>query len=307
MARKEEIDWKSKYDREHAIRVAAEELIEQKSLELFEAQLSIEKYAEKLEYEQKEMQDSIRYGARILNRLLPNEYIIQSSFPSSRVFFAPRDIVGGDFYWTHRMPDGSVVLALSDCTGHGVPGAFMSIMGINQLNAIVPESIDSSPAGIIQRLDREITHILCEKNQSIGALQDGMDIAIIRWFPQKRKLFASSAHESVILQKADVVELLPTTRHSIGGNLISDKDYIDYEYELDGGSRLFMFSNGFYDQIGGPRRSKFGKRRVLELIEAHVRESFSSQFGAVVDAFHEWRGDQDQVDDVTFIGIELTT
>ncbi|MFO0485335.1 MAG: PP2C family protein-serine/threonine phosphatase [Sphingobacteriia bacterium] len=205
------------------------------------------------------------------------------------------------------MPDGSVILALSDCTGHGVPGAFMSIMGINQLNAIVPESIDSSPAGIIQRLDREITHILCEKNQSIGALQDGMDIAIIRWFPQKRKLFASSAHESVILQKADVVELLPTTRHSIGGNLISDKDYIDYEYELDGGSRIFMFSNGFYDQIGGPRRRKFGKRRVLELIEAHVRESFSSQFGAVVDAFHEWRGDQDQVDDVTFIGIELTT
>jgi len=89
MARKEEIDWKSKYDREHAIRVAAEELIEQKSLELFEAQLSIEKYAEKLEYEQKEMQDSIRYGARILNRLLPNEYIIQSSFPSSRVFLRP--------------------------------------------------------------------------------------------------------------------------------------------------------------------------------------------------------------------------
>jgi serine phosphatase RsbU (regulator of sigma subunit)/FixJ family two-component response regulator len=264
---------------------------------------------DQIEKQKQEITESINYARLIQFSLLPEVSELRRWFPQSFVFYKPKDIVSGDFYWFAEEQD-YFFIAAADCTGHGVPGAFMSVLGCSQLNEIVHLEKKISPELILNTLDsRVIEHLHSEEKEA--KVNDGMDIAIVRFSKaEPQKLYYAGANRSlVILRKGEVLQI-QADRMPIGYfnpilGEVERKSFNCHQAVLEKGDRIYMFSDGITDQFGSSGQKKLSKKRFLHFLIENSHIPMEGQ-NKVLEAFLEdWQGEEEQTDDILVIGLEV--
>ena len=233
---------------------------------------------------------------------MPDPDYFKLYFPKSFVLFKPRDIVSGDFYWIgHRQ--GITAVAAADCTGHGVPGAFMSMLGISFLNEIISRCIPN-PNTILNRLREMIMKALHQTGES-SVHKDGMDIALCVIDHEAGMLQFSGAFNSLYLVRDDELEEFKGDRMPIGIAGIEEKSFTNHKIILKKGDMLYIFSDGFPDQFGGPDERKYRYKPFKQLLLRIHNKDMHIQRRVLDNEFNRWKGGLDQVDDVVVIGIRI--
>ncbi len=259
---------------------------------------------DEIELKNKEITDSINYAQRIQASILPPVQKLKDSFPGSFVFYRPRDIVSGDFYWWDKLDDERFVIVCADSTGHGVPGAFMSMIGSTLIKDIVARNLNIKPSSLLSILDQEITTSL-NQNIEVHTSNDGMDMIVCEFNTRTNHLRFSSAMRPIILFHKGEQYYIRGNRSSIGGDTLTGKVFEDQEYQLDKGDVVYLFSDGYPDQFGGPIGKKLKMVRLKNLLEDIHDKNMDDQYKHVKQNFEIWKGDLDQVDDVLFMGIQV--
>lgn len=253
----------------------------------------------------RDITDSIHYARRIQTAILP-QFSGLSAFPVEHtLLYKPRDIVSGDFYWMHVTENG-FTLAVVDCTGHGVPGAFMSVLGYALLNQLAGEGLANSPAKLLERLDSLVYASLnrIDSDAKYEAL-DGMDASVLHInFNQSQAVYAG-ANRPMWLLNNGTLEEIKGTRRAVGGARDSRSDFEQTELPLRSGQRLFLFSDGITDQLGGPQGRKYSPRRLRELLESESTTPLLNSVERLKSELAEWQGATDQMDDQMFLGLEI--
>lgn len=250
----------------------------------------------------KDLTDSIVYASQIQKALLPKVYKLTLLAPDSFIFYQPRDLVSGDFPWFSKVND-TLILAAVDCTGHGVPGALMSMISHEMLNQVMTDPAVVNPAMALNMLDQRIMTALNQEDGTTGN-QDGLDIALVAIKAGKRLQFAGARRPLLIVRNREIIELKPT-KLSVGGNGDQQKGFACEEMDLQKGDRLYLFSDGYNDQFGGPKNKKFLMRRFKELLLNMCDLSMVEQESVMHNTFYGWKGEHMQVDDVLVMGIEV--
>jgi serine phosphatase RsbU (regulator of sigma subunit) len=251
----------------------------------------------------KDILDSIIYAKRIQLGLLSPESEVATVFPESFIFVYPRDIVTGDFFWVHERHSRKFIV-VADCTGHGVPGALMSIIGNNLLNQIIIEERFENPSIILQQLDMRLKEAV---KSDKGEVKDGMDLVLCMIDNGFHEIYYAGAYRPLFISDADgkINELTPD-RQSIGGSLKEGIKYFATKRSaIIPKQRIYLTSDGYYSQFGGPDDKKFMKSRFIRTLESIQGNTMAEQHDLLFTAFEEWKGDKDQVDDVLVVGIEL--
>jgi ligand-binding sensor domain-containing protein/serine phosphatase RsbU (regulator of sigma subunit) len=263
----------------------------------------IEQKAE-LEHQNLEITDSINYARRIQASILPDIKRLKEHFSDAFVMLHPRDIVSGDFYWFDSLDDDRFILVCADSTGHGVPGAFMSMIGTTLLQDIVKRQRISKPSEILSMLDKQIFSIL-NQNLELGVSNDGMDIVVCEFTMKNRHLRFASAMRPVILVMSGEEFYIKGNRSSVGGQSVMEKYFDDQEYFLNEGDTLYLFSDGLPDQFGGPDGKKMKVARLKSWITDAYSESLGHQYEILEKNYNDWKGDFDQVDDILLMGVRI--
>jgi len=252
-----------------------------------------------------EIMDSINYAQKIQQCFLPNEQDFISHFPQSFIFFQPKDIVSGDFYWLKNLGD-KTVFAMADCTGHGVPGALISIIGAFVLNDISSSSADVPLSTVLQNLNRRIKEAL-KQDENDDSLQDGMDIALCSYDPKKNEIEFTGANRPLWLVRkgSDVLEEFCSTRVPIGGYTSNNQEFICHKIALSKGDTFYLASDGYADQDGGERGKKFKTKNFKHLLAGMQLLSMAHQKKHLENFAETWRGGREQLDDMLVIGIRV--
>ncbi len=257
-----------------------------------------------LELQNLEITDSINYARRIQSSILPDVKRLKEHFSGAFIMLDPRDIVSGDFYWFEKLDDDRFILVCADSTGHGVPGAFMSMIGTTLLQDIVSRQRISKPSEILTLLDKEIFSTL-NQNLELGVSNDGMDIVVCEFTLKNRHVRFASAMRPVLLVMGGEIYYIKGNRASVGGQSALEKYFDDQEYYLSEGDAIYLFSDGFPDQFGGPDGKKMKVARLKKFIGEIYSLPIDKQEEALVRFFKEWKGNYDQVDDVLFMGVKV--
>ena len=245
---------------------------------------------------------SINYAQRIQFNLLPNEPLFDEHFADHFIMFSPKDIVSGDFYWMQKI-DNKLVLVLGDCTGHGVPGAFMTLLGINLLNNIVLEARLTEPGTILNLLDKRLEEYFGA--QGNAKMSDGMELTICVMDDKKDEISYACAGSRFAIHNEDGFTLYKGNTEHIGDRKHSGfEGYLTQYTNLTAKDTVYLFTDGFQDQFGGPKNKKHSFRRMLQLFEANVNLSLDDQRMMIEGEFDQWMSNQPQTDDVTVIGIQ---
>ncbi len=255
-----------------------------------------------IEETQKEILDSIHYAKRIQYALLANEKVLQKNIPEHFVLFKPKDIVSGDFYWATEH-DNKFYLAVCDSTGHGVPGAFMSLLNIGFLSEAIKEKNINKPNEVLNYVRKRLIESIGNDGQ-----QDGMD-AILVCFDKTLNTISYSAanNEPILISNNNLVsELseLPKDRMPVGKGERMDSFTLQ-TIDFKKGDTLYLYTDGFADQFGGPKGKKFKYKSLNDLLLSNENKSMLNQKEILIDAFTGWKGNLEQVDDVCIIGIKL--
>jgi serine phosphatase RsbU (regulator of sigma subunit) len=260
-----------------------------------------------IEHKNVEITDSIKYAKNIQEALLPSLSDIDQAYKNVFILYMPKDIVSGDFYWFARR-NGMKYLAAVDCTGHGVPGAFMSIVGNTLLNEIVNDKQIVDPGDILLELHKGVKEALNQSNQEFER-RDGMDIALCAFEENGNVLHYSGANRPLwIFRKSNPAhpEIIKPTKYPIGGVEFEEhRVYQSHTIQVEPGDSVYMFSDGYADQFGGPKGKKFMLANLQRTIESIIHLSISEQKQRLYNAFVEWKKDNEQVDDVLVIGLRV--
>ena len=251
-----------------------------------------------LEGKNKDITDSINYAKNIQDSILPTKSFLKQHLPNHFIFYEPKDIVSGDFYWCQKVGD-EVIFAVVDCTGHGVPGAFMSIIGSNGLQkAVIGEKL-TQPSLILDSLNCYIKDSI---QQEDGYIRDGMDIAICNLNLKTKKLKYAGAFNSLILIQNNELNELKSDRFIIGS---TNKKYTNHEINLEKNTCFYIYTDGFADQFGGPRNKKFNFPKFRKLLLDVRQKSMSDQHDEIKRSFDKWKGKNEQIDDVCIMGVKI--
>jgi serine phosphatase RsbU (regulator of sigma subunit) len=261
-----------------------------------------EKQNKIIEGKNKEITDSINYAKRIQQAILPPVGIIEKSFSGAFVLYKPKDIVSGDFYWFAET-NLNKIIAVADCTGHGVPGGFMSMLGYEMLQDVVLKDNITTTSEALKAMDIRITETL---NKSSKTFRDGMDMAICAFNKNKGTLQFSGANRPLIhISKGQLTEYTPD-KNTIGGDIDgTEKSYKCMEINAQKGDMIYMFTDGYADQFGGPKGKKFKTKQLKELLLEVVQLDPKEQQTTLTQKMEEWKGKLEQVDDVCVIGIKI--
>lgn len=289
---------KTRERRQKEFQIYLERLLEERTREVREQK-------EEIELKNRDITDSINYAQRIQASILPSLRKLQHIFTGSFVYYAPRDIVSGDFYWFEVIPNTTKFLVVcADSTGHGVPGAFMSIIGTTLLKDIYTRPDIQKPSDILNLLDHELKSTL---NQNIEGERpnDGMDIIVceidINTYYTR---FASAMRPFIVYQNGEQL-YYKGSRSSIGGQMKEEKIFEDVELQLTKGDLIYMFSDGYPDQFGGPMGKKFKMVRLRNLLKDIHQKPMEEQYNYIKSNFDLWKDELEQVDDVLFMGIKI--
>ena len=251
----------------------------------------------------KEITESIHYAQSVQSSILDKESI-SKSFPESFILYRPKDIVSGDFYW-HSKLNGSDILASVDCTGHGVAGAFMTVIGNSLLNQIVVEEKESAPARILEKLDIKLRQTLKDKHVDIS--NHGMDIAICNIDHSLKKLTFAGARSDLYFIRDEAINEVKGDRHTIGENLNEDtKEFKQQEINFQTSDIYYLSSDGYSDQFGEHSDKKFMKKKFKELLKSIHKESLDQQCKLLDQELEQWKGKLEQTDDILVMGIKLS-
>ena len=264
----------------------------------------VTKQKEELEIKNRDITDSINYAQRIQQSILPSVITINDNFSGAFVYYQPRDIVSGDFYWYDRVNDNKFLIVCADSTGHCVPGAFMSMIGTTLIKDICMRKDVVSPSDVLKNLDRELQSTL---NQNVEAerANDGMDIIVCEIDVNTHYMRFASAMRPLILYKDKELQYVRGTKASIGGDPKAEKRFENVGFQLNHGDIIYMFSDGYPDQFGGPRGKKFKMDRVKNMLADVCDKPMEIQQEYVNTTFNEWKGKLQQVDDVLFMGVKI--
>jgi len=296
-----------------------EVIIEERTAEVVAQKEEIEEQKELVDEQNRDILDSIKYAERIQTAILPPQKSITSTFKDSFVLFKPKDIVSGDFYWMEIIDD-QVYFAAVDCTGHGVPGAMVSVVGNNGLNRCVKEFGLKNPAKILDKLTQLVEETF-EKSED--QVRDGMDIGLCKvdiktrtvefagannpmWIISNNPEFASnyeSLSTGMSIDETTLFEVKPDKQPI--GNYEDRKPYTNHTVQLYENDRVYLFSDGYPDQFGGPKGKKFKYKPFKKLMLSTFGMKMSAQHNKLDSEFEKWRADFEQVDDVCIFGIEL--
>ncbi len=253
-----------------------------------------------LEEKNKSITDSINYAKKIIEAILPRKEELQKYIPESFVFFLPKDIVSGDFYWFIEKND-NIFIAAVDCTGHGIPGAFMSIIGLNLLNHLVNEGIND-PSVILNMMNKEVILTL-KKNLDTAHLKDGMDMSLAIIDKKRQIIKFSCAYNPAYLIRDNNIIQLKGERKSVGNDFDFDS-FSTFSMKIRKDDIVYLFSDGYTDQFGGEEQKKFKFRRFrFILLSIHKLEP-KKQKDKLKETFEKWKGSNDQVDDILIIGFK---
>ncbi len=291
MAQKEEIE-------------AQRDSIQEQRNILSDINRSLQKAYLEIEEQKKHIEDSIHYARRIQNAILPPDEFVSTLLPDSFILYKPKDIVSGDFYWMAQK-DGQALVAAVDCTGHGVPGAFMSIVGNNQLNFAVNVKGSLRPDEILNALNEGVTKSLRQTRLS-SSVKDGMDISLISIDFKDLKLNYAGGYNPLFLIRDNELITVKADKFPIGGYMGEKlRDFTNNEMDIKKGDVLYLFSDGYSDQFGGSDDSKFLIRRFRELLLKIHNEPMNEQKEILNQIHDDWRGNSVQIDDILVIGIRI--
>lgn len=269
--------------------------VEKRTKELQEANHTIAKKS-------KDITDSIKYAKRIQSALLPGDELMKASFESLFCFYKPKDIVSGDFYWLHDFGE-IVVCAVGDCTGHGVPGALMSVICNGQINKHVKSDSVKTPAQALNLINDGIVETLKQQEINVDS-SDGMDIAMCAYNKKTGILNYSGAFRPlVIIRDQELIEYA-ANRFSLGGQIMEPSSYIYHTIQLEPTDYVYMFTDGYPDQFGGPKGKKFLSKRFKQLLVDISIKTFDEQEKILESTFDAWMQDNEQVDDILVMGFK---
>jgi serine phosphatase RsbU (regulator of sigma subunit) len=254
----------------------------------------------RLEIQKKNIDDSIRYAQRIQQAILPTDLFHVSEGLEYCIYYQPKDIVSGDFYWRHRIGD-ELFFAAVDCTGHGVPGAMMSMLGYDLLEYAVTDRGLREPADILNLMNKKIIQKLNNNNDK--ASTDGMDMSLCRLNLNTKELTYAGAKNDLYRYSKNKLELLPVTKYSIGYE--AEHVFTQSAVPLQSGDMLWLFTDGYCDQKGGPEGKKFMRTRWKELLQKIAPMSSGEQKTQLITGFDTWKGMHSQRDDILVIGIRV--
>lgn len=275
---------------------------------------SIKEQKQILEKVHKELTQSITYAKRIQSAALPTKNILDAVIPQRVIFYQPQGIVGGDFYWATKKDLFRIVVA-ADCTGHGVPGGFMSMLGMTYLNEIINKENIVQPCEILNKLRQYVIEALHQKGQA-GSIKDGMDISICALNTKNNQLLIAGANNPVFIIKEKRNDTIP--ENAIVGNneyllevktdkmpvSISDRmdSFSQQKFPLNGVKMAYMASDGFADQFGGPNARKYLRKNLKKFLLEIYKKPFKEQARSLKKEFYSWKGEEQQIDDVLVMG-----
>ncbi|HWY12821.1 MAG TPA: SpoIIE family protein phosphatase [Bacteroidia bacterium] len=256
-----------------------------------------------VEQKQKEILDSISYAKRLQQAILPSDDLVKSVLPESFIFYQPKDIVAGDFYWMYVSEqmenDSNVLIAAADCTGHGVPGAMVSIVCSTALNRAVNEFDLSDPGEILDKTRELVLETFSKSSEDV---KDGMDISLAFINKKTRQVKWSGANNSLWYVTNDTIERLVPNKQPIG-KTENPSTFTSHSLLLNSGDFIFLFTDGFADQFGGPKGKKFMYKQLADFLKQNAKLKPEIQKEKLLSKFNEWKGNLDQVDDICIIGI----
>ena len=282
------------------------ELLNQQNAEIAAQRDLVVQQKDHIQQIHQELTDSISYAKRIQNSALPNLNQVKGHFSDIFILFKPKDVVSGDFYWYAEV-ENQIVLTVADCTGHGVPGAFMSMMGISMLKEIVVNEFVSQPDVILRKLRKEVIRALGQKGES-GEQKDGMDISLCSINKETLKLQWSGANNSCFLIQKGEMKELKADKMPIAIYDIMEK-FTLHEIQLEKGDIIYLSGDGYPDQFGGPSGKKYMSKRFKELLLSNSGKPLEEQKEILEKTIENWKNGYgkiyEQTDDITIMGIKI--
>jgi serine phosphatase RsbU (regulator of sigma subunit) len=287
-----------------AIALENANLVENLEDKVKERTSEVVKQKEIIEETNKHITDSIKYAKRIQEAFLPSEQSISEHLKNAFILYKPKDIVSGDFYWIERKGN-KILFAVVDCTGHGVPGAFMSIIGFNGLNQIVNEYNYTKPADILTHLNKSISNTLRQHVED-SKIRDGMDVAICSIDLETNKLEFAGAFSPLFILRNNEVLKFKGDKHPIGNFVgVEEYEFTNNEIDLLPDDKIYIFSDGFVDQFGGPNGKKLKYNYFRQLLLDNHKKPMPEQKEKINEFFEAWRTGFEQIDDVCIIGVAI--
>lgn len=282
-------------------------------LELEKSKALIEIQKEEVDEKNEEIISSLRYAKRLQEALLPPKNLLDSFFKENYfILYHPRDIVCGDFYWARKIkttptegePKDFLLIAVADCTGHGVPGAFMSLLGSNFLHQSAVEKGVNTPAQALDFLNQKIITTL---NHGYGEekIRDGMDISLIAIDLETKKLAYSGANNPIYIVRNKTLETLKANKQAIGNMNEVALPFDNEVTQLHNGDCIYLFTDGYADQFGGPKGKKLMRKQFEEVLIENSEKTMQEQKQALENTYNNWKGNLEQVDDVCVVGIRI--
>ena len=254
-----------------------------------------------IEIKNKEILDSIHYASHLQQAILPPVDSLHVFFKESFVLYKPKDIVAGDFYWMEAVPDGVIVIA-ADCTGHGVAGALMSMLGVSLLNHIVRVEGEQTPAKILDKLHEAVVKALQQK-QTQG--NEGMDIAVCHFNFTTHQLQYAGANRPLVYTANHELQIIVADKIGIGGMHHQTRAYTNHVLPFEAFNAIYLFTDGYADQFGGPNGKKLMTTKFKETLLELKEKSMKEQYTFLNTYFENWKGGLEQVDDVLVMGLKV--
>lgn len=248
-----------------------------------------------------EITDSINYAQRIQNAILPTDERLKTFFPNSFVLYLPKDIVAGDFYWL-RETEEDIFFAVADCTGHGVPGAMVSVACSAALTRCINEFKLRQPSQILDKAKELVVETFDEGHHTV---YDGMDITLIKQKKGSLQIEFAGAHNSLIMIREGFMKEIKADKQPVA-RFYKNEPFTNHELDVKKGDLLYLFSDGFQDQFGGPKRKKFMYKKFKTLLTETSDFGPEEQYNALLDAFNDWKSGIEQLDDVTVVGLQIS-
>jgi len=264
-----------------------------------------EEVHEALRERQERVEDGMAYAAKIQRALVPDPSVYSDLFEDAFVLDRPKDLVSGDFHWVHRVDEHASYVAAADCTGHGLPGAMMAAIGCALLNEVVPRNPHLDPAELLTLLNARLLATLHQQGRTRGA-GDGMDIALCRVDRARHEILFAGAHRPLYWMHKGLLSVINGDRRPVGGSHHDpERRFTVHRLAYAPGDRIYLFSDGYVDQFGGPLRERFRSDRLQALLQQHHGDPLAQQRQVLEAAFTDWQGAEEQVDDVCLLAIAV--
>ena len=265
----------------------------------------IEVKKKELEVQKADITASINYAKRIQYAVLPQEDTIYRSIPLSFILYKPKDIVSGDFFWFHEIDRDNYLIVCADCTGHGVPGAMMTVIGSSLLNQTVIDNKATKPSQIMLILDNLINVTLKQQKEHENLVQDGMDLSLLRVDKAKKEFIYTSAKRPAVFIRNKQVQDFKGSKQTLGGMITGCKVFEEIKMSYQEDDIIYFFTDGYTDQFGGPKGKKFSSKQLKELLFSIHRLPMNEQKNRLESTIENWKGNLEQVDDILVMGIRF--